>query len=277
MKKIIKIIALILIIIGFIEVVRVNLRNYIFDKENAVVEAISYPEAILKVLKEDYYIIYYKKGFFDDGSTLYYFDGKKKGAVILTGQNPYRLHSSNGNAAIFCGPADNKFLVKGKIEEKYKDIVDETVINVESWDIIAPIKRYYIDEYDHRYLYPITFIDAYDVERGDFTTDAIDNTLYYFEAEYYLNDEEDYLLVSPEIENGEIHWYLCEKESPDSRRTLTKQIELAGNLPEDQYDMFLEEEIAKDSYYSRYYILIKGEYEDEIFNVESWKFVPWIY
>ena len=115
------------------------------------------------------------------------------------------------------------------------------------------------------------------MERGDFTTDAIDNTLYYFEAEYYLNDEEDYLLVSPEKENGEIHWYLCEKESPDSRRTLTKQIELAGNLPEDQYDMFLEEEIAKDSYYSRYYILIKGEYEDEIFNVESWKFVPWIY
>lgn len=174
MKKIIKRTVLILIILGFIQAVRVNLRNYIFDKENAAVEAISYPEALLKVLKDDYFIIYYKKRFFNGEVTLYYFDGKKKGAVRLTGQDPYALHSSNGNAAIFCGAADNKFLVKGSIKGKYKDIEDKTVINVESWDIIAPIKRYYIDEYDHRYLYPITFIDAYDVERGDFTPDGTD-------------------------------------------------------------------------------------------------------
>ncbi len=70
--------------------------------------------------------------------------------------------------------------------------------------IIYPIKRVYIDEYDHRYLYPKNFIDEYDVKRGDFVPDTIGyKTLYFFQAEYYLNSEAGYMLVSLKRKNEE--------------------------------------------------------------------------
>lgn len=279
------IIIVILIVVNIIWVGKVILYNHIFHKENASVEAISYLKALVKVYTEDdYFIIYLKKGLFDDAAIKYYFDGKKRGAVILTGKDPFDMHSGNGNAAIFCGAADNQILVKGKIEEQYKDIIDETVIKVESWDIIYPIKRAYADEYSHRYFYPRNFIDDYDVKRGDFIPDTIgDKVLYYFEAEYYVDNETDYLLVSPKKENGEIQWYVCEDGIPNEYKKLTKKIQLSGDYPGKEYDRFLDEEVyeneaGEDGYWHyRNFLLIKGKYDNKIFKVESWKFVKRIY
>lgn len=257
------------------------LFNHIFQKENASVEAISYLKALTKVYTEDdYFLIYFKKGFFDDVAIEYYFDGKKRKPVILTGKNPLEMHSENGHAAIFCEEADNQFLVKGKIEEQYQDIVEETVIKVESWDIIYPIKRDYMDEYSNRYFYPSNFIDDYDVKRGDFIPDTIgDKVLYFFEAEYYLNNEAGYILVSPKKENVEIHWYICEDGIPDNLEVLTKQVRLSGSYPKEEYDKFLDEivyedEAGEDGYWHyRTFLLMKGKYENEVFKVESWDFV----
>lgn len=287
-RKTKRILTVILVILALVDVTWVGkniLFNHIFHRENVNIEAISYLKALAKVYTEDdYYIVYCKKGFFDDAATDYYFDGKKRGPVILTGKDPADMHSGNGNAAIFCGAADNQFLVKGKMEEQYKDIVAETVIKAESWDIIYPIKRAYIDEYDHRYLYPKNFIDDYDVERGDFIPDTIgDKALYYFEAEYYLNNEAGYILVSPKKENGEIYWYICEDGIPDNLEVLTKQVKLSGNYPGEDYDKFLDErvyedEAGEDGYqHYRNFLLLKGKYKSEIFNVESWEFVKAIY
>ena len=286
-KKIVLIIITVFIVANLIliQVGKNILFNHIFPRENVSVEAISYLKALAKVYTDDdYYIVYKKKGFFDDVATDYYFDGKKRGPVILTGKDPTDMYTFNGNAAIFCGAADNQFLVKGKIEEQYKDIVEETIIKAESWDIIYPIKRAYIDEYDHRYLYPKNFIDDYDVERGDFIPDTIgDKALYYFEAEYYLNNEAGYILVSPKKENGEIYWYICEDGIPNDLEVLAKQVKLSGNYPRDDYDKFLDErvyedEAGEDGYrHYRNFLLLKGKYENEIFNVESWEFVKAIY
>lgn len=284
-KKKVTIIIVILIAVNLIWVGKNILFNHIFHKENARVEAISYLKALAKVYtEEDYFIIYFKKGFFDDVATKYYFDGKKKGSVILTGKNPFEMHSGNGNAAIFCGAAGNRFLVKGKIEEQYKDIVEETVIKVESWDIIYPIKRAYIDEYDHRYLYPPNFIDDYDVERGDFIPDTIgDEALYYFEVEYCLDNKTDYLLVSPKKEDGEIQWYICEDGIPNEYQKLSEKIQLFGDYLGKEYDGFLDEEVyedeaGEDGYrHYRNLLLIKGNYDNKIFKVENWKFVKTIY
>lgn len=122
------------------------------------------------------------------------------------------------------------------------------------------------------------------MEREDFIPDTIgDKALYYFEAEYYLNHEAGYILVSPKKENGETHWYICEDGIPDNLEVLTKQVELAGNYPGEDYDKFLDEivyedEAGEDGYrHYRNFLLIKGKYESEIFNVESWRFVKAIY
>lgn len=280
-KQILVITLVILAVVSLTWVGKYILFNHIFQKENASVEAISYLSALEKVyMEDDYYIVYSKKGLFDDTATQYYFDGKKRGSVILTGKDPYEMHSWNGNVAIFCGAAKNKFLVKGKIEEQYQDIVEDTVIKVELWNIIYPIKRFYIDEYDHRYLYPTNFIDDYDVKRGDYIPDTIgDKALYFFEAEYYLNNEAEYILVSPKKENGEIHWYICEDGIPDDLEVLVKKIELSGNYPGKEYDKLLvekvyEDEAGEDGYrHYRTFLLMKGKYENEVFEVESWNFV----
>lgn len=275
----------VIVVINLFRLGGVILCNHIFHKENASIEAISYLKALTKVYTDDnYFIIYLKKGFFDDAASLYYFDGKKRETVILTGKDPFEMHSENGNAAIFCGEAGNQFLVKGEILEQYKDIVEETVIKVESWDIIYPIKRAYGDEYNHRYLYPANFIDDYDVERGDFIPDTIgDKALYFFEAEYYLNNESGYMLVSPKTENGETQWYICEDGIPNEHQKLTGKIKLSGNLPGKEYDKFLDEKVYKDESgedgyrHYRNFLLIKGKYENEIFKVESWEFVKAVY
>lgn len=280
-KKIWVIIFAIFAVTSFVWVGKNILFNHIFHKENASVEAISYLKALKKVYTEDdYFIVYFKKGLFDDAAIKYYFDGKKRGPVILTGRDPFEMHSENGHAAIFCEAADNQFLVKGKIEEQYKDFVEETVIKVESWDIIYPIKRDYMDEYSNRYFYPANFIDDYDVERGDFIPDTIgDKALYFFEADYYLNNKAGYILVSPKQENGEIHWYICDEGIPDNLEVLTKQVELSGNYPGKEYNKFLVEKVYEDEagddgyWHYRKFLLIKGKYENEVFKVESWDFV----
>ena len=280
-KRVLMIILVALAVVNLTWVGKNLLFNHIFHKDNATVKAISYLKALAKVYTEDdYYIIYLKKGFFDDAATEYYFDGKKRGPVILTGKDPFEMHSENGHAAIFCEEADNQFLVKGKIEEQYKDIVEETVIKVELWDIIYPIKRDYMDEYSKRYFYPANFIDEYDLERGDFIPDTIgDKALYFFEAEYYLNNEAEYMLVSPKKENGEIYWYICEDGIPDNLEALTKQVELSGNCPGDEYNNFLDETVYEDEagedgyWHYRTFLLMKGKYKNEVFEVESWDFV----
>lgn len=260
----------IILILVFIQVARTGLRNLIFDKaNNAVLEAIPYPEALIKVLKEDYFIIYEKQGLFDDLPIEYYFDGKSLGPVIMIGNDPYdTIH----------GLGDN-FLVKGKVEEKYKKVIDDTVIRVDTWDIIYPITRGYVDEFDHRYIYPISFVDNYDVERGDYPLDIEKNKpeqLSFFEVEYYLNYENGYLLVAPKKEDGEIHWYLCENGVPMGIESVpVHQIRLSENMQDTQSSQLWDDEAVEDEmlWYKNNLILIKGEYEGDTFQVESWDFV----
>lgn len=240
--------------------------------------AISYSKAYKLVQENDYFIIYEKRGIFDDASTTYYYDGENRGPVILVGMDPTNLHGGNGNAAIFCSAAKNKFLVKGEKLETYQDIVEKTVIYVEDWDIIAPVKRKYADEYTHRYIYPITCIDEYDVEKGDYIPDIISSqALYSWEVDYYLNNEKDYYLVTPKREGNIVYWYLCSDGISDIREELTQQVELEGNIPkEEQYGNILDEETVDDLHF-RNFILVKGKYENNTIQVEKWELADDIY
>ena len=234
--------------------------------------AVSYLEARRLVKEDDYYIVYQEKGFFDEGYTTYCYDGKNKKPVILTGENPFYMHADNGNASIFCGAAKNKFLIKGQEVKKYQNIIEEMVIHVEKWEIIAPVKRVYANEYDHRYLYPLNCIDEYDVERGDYIPDTVgDQTLYSWEVDYYLENEKDYFLIACQREKDKMHFYLCSDGMPDQDEKLTDKIELSGNYPDNEcYDkIFVDKDSDSRNHYN--YILVKGTLEQNTIQVEDWK------
>lgn len=251
--------------------------NIFFSSEDEVKTAITYFKAKKMIREEGYYIIYQKKAFFEESGDLYYFDGNNRGPVILIGRNPYNMHGHNGNAAIFCGNANNKFLVRGKKEEKFNDILKETVLYVEDWEIIAPIKRAYAEEYTHRNFYPINCIDGYDVEKGDYIPDTVGNqTLYSWEADYYLKNGVDYYLISPQRKNGILYWYLCCGEISDKIEILTQKVELKGDFVnmEKCADIFNQ---GKEEERYHNFILVKGKKEDNIIQVEKWLPVGEIY
>lgn len=96
----------------------------------------------------------------------YYIDGKEKKKIMLGGRNPAHELSN-----IFVDSDFNSFLVKGRIDEKLTQFNGCPTLIVESWYIIAPIKRDYGPrEYrrEQRFFYPRDYIDTYDLEQGDY-------------------------------------------------------------------------------------------------------------
>lgn len=67
---------------------------------------------------------------------------------------------------------ENTFLVKGRIDKERSEHNGCPTLNVESWYLIAPIKRRYGHrEYreEQRWFYPEDYLDLYDLEQGDYT------------------------------------------------------------------------------------------------------------
>lgn len=263
-NKLMKKIALIIVSL----IILLIIHHLFLTTSNVVKPAISLLKAGRLVKEDNYYIIYQDKGLFDEGYTTYCYDGKNKKPVVLIGKNPFNMHGDNGNHALFCSMARNKFLVKGQKVEKYQNIVDETVINVEEWEIISPVKRVYVDEYDHRYIYPINCIDEYDVKKGDYISDTVgEQSLYSWEVDYYLENEKNYYLIACQRESDELNCYLCSDGISDREKILTKKVELAGGYP--NTNTFVGKKSDSQDRYN--YILVKGTLDNNIIYVEEWK------
>ena len=135
---------------------------------NVVLPAISRAHAEGMVKENECYIVRLKdpERMREKGGW-YYMDGRKKISMRLGGRNP-ALELSD----IFQDPDRNTFLVKGRIDEEWTQRNGCLTFNVESWYLIAPIKRdygprYYRDE--QRWFYPEDYLDLYDLEQGDYT------------------------------------------------------------------------------------------------------------
>ncbi len=140
----------------------------------AVKKAISMEEALDKFDNKEYFII--KSGEEVPGSAFELGYGENENAwIILKGNNPQKYLSNN---ILLVPPLPNYFLVYGRQrkakspEETYSDYEDkevfEYVIDVKSWDIIAPIKRDYTYSKHVRWFYPKKYLDIYDVKHKDY-------------------------------------------------------------------------------------------------------------
>ncbi len=236
--------------------------------------AVSKKEARQYLEEEGYFIIYYKyikPVCCESKWILYYTDGEKKGPVVLIGNNPYTMYDLDNT--IFSSK-QNKILVKGTIEENYSQYARETVICVDEWEIIAPIKREYslgnrIEyKYDYRLFYPKDYIDEYDVKKGNFIPNTVgQQILQWFETDYLLETEENYYIIESNKVGNEIKWYLLNigKEKLDEER----EIIMTGDSPELHFsDVMLE-----GSGISGMYFLVKGNYQENnnTLEIEQWQ------
>lgn len=133
---------------------------------NVVLPAISRAHAEGMVKENKSYIVRVEE---PDGMGIggwYYMDGRKKISMRLCGRNPaFEL------SYIFLDPNKNTFLVKGRIDEERSQQIGCPALNVESWYLVAPIKRDY-GPWDYRdgqrWFYPEDYLDLYDLEQGDY-------------------------------------------------------------------------------------------------------------
>lgn len=102
--------------------------------------------------------------------------GYEKGIEVELNGNSPRNHLS----WVFFNAKPNYFLVRGKernIENQGKplmdnmDISDMYTIDVDEWEIIAPIRRDYQYQTHSRWNYPLWCIDSYDVNHHDYTVE----------------------------------------------------------------------------------------------------------
>lgn len=156
------IVTIILITIGTIFFIR-----KINKPRNVVLPAISEAMAQGMVKENEIYIVRVANP--DEFGTggWYYIDGEEKIKMMLAEGN-----LSHELSDIFLDPDRNSFLVKGKINEELTQYNGCLTLDVESWYLIAPIKRDYGPrEYrkEQRFFYPKDYLDVYDLEQGDYT------------------------------------------------------------------------------------------------------------
>lgn len=126
-------------------------------------DAISIVKAYLMKDNVEYFIVGVYKNYGNGG--YYYIDGKEKIPIDLTGSSP----ECELSWYISGGDAGNLFLIKGNRNEDMSDFIGKETIFVESWDIIAPIKRAYeIEDPNKRIFAPRQYLDQYDVDSGGY-------------------------------------------------------------------------------------------------------------
>ena len=172
-SKIMKLLDALLVIITL---TAVFILLYIFlliknlDKpRNVVLPAISRAYAEGMVKENECYIVYEADPEEFGTGGWYYMEGREKIYMRLGGRNPalelsYIFQDLEGER--------NSFLVKGRIDQEWSQYYGCPTLNVESWYLIAPIKRGYGHrEYreEQRWFYPEDYLDLYDLEQGDYT------------------------------------------------------------------------------------------------------------
>lgn len=108
----------------------------------------------------------------------YYMDGEERKELALSGRNPAHELSD-----VFLQPDRNSFLVKGRIDEEQTQESGCLTLDVKQWYPVAPIKRDY-ENGEHRekkrIFYPSDYLDAYDLEQGDYVPVVIERDIGYY-------------------------------------------------------------------------------------------------
>ena len=135
----------------------------------AVKKAISMEEALDKFDNKEYFIIKWA-AMEIPGAFFEFAYGDDRGAgVNLKGKSLLSDLSDN-----ICYAGENLFLVYGRRKricvdpDPTSDDQTEYIIDVKSWDIIAPIKRDYTYSKHVRWFYPKKYLDIYDVKHKDY-------------------------------------------------------------------------------------------------------------
>lgn len=135
----------------------------------------------------------------------YYVEGKEKTQITLLGQSP-----ANELSYIFMEPNRNSFLVRGYVHDELTAYHNRLVLFVEEWYLVEPIKRDYgADDYrqEQRLFYPGKYLDAYDVEQGDYCPVNTYDLTWDSSETYYLSQEGYQNFVPDGMEpNGSGFW-----------------------------------------------------------------------
>ena len=238
-------------------------------KDDCVKPAIPMGYALLKRDNTNYFII---KRYREWGEGWYYLDGldgMEKTPVRLLGKTPQSELSDDlsGNSV------GNRFLVKGRLLTEYSEFTDMDVIMVESWEIIAPIRRVYgIEAPDSRLVKPMLYLDRYDVEIGAYFKIITDmRALDMLDVEMiWKNSELPCYYITSNVLDGKVQWYLAGDEVWEHKRNNKHRIEL---IPISLEGVPLEAHFNEIIF--RYFnneFLVKGEFDSErgVLEVIEW-------
>lgn len=228
-----------------------------------VLPAISRSKA-KKMLKDDECIIIRRKEYEYNAtgytSQFYYEEKGEKKQIVLSGNDPY-----NELSYIFLEPEENSFLIKGYFEDKLTDFIGLDVFYVESWYLIKPVTRSYVQgtnstdapRPNRRFFSPKDGLDEYDVEQEDYIclSQFGDIFMKWFEVKYYA-EQEGYYLIVPHYEGTELKWYLSQNYFPELDIGEMQAVTLEGNNPQ----FVLHSTILNNTRDNEYnYFLVKGD------------------
>ena len=273
----------------------------IFQPQSVVLPAITKDIANGMLKENECYIVRVENTEYFDIDGWYYLDGAEKKPVILIGRRPVDELSY-----IFREANRNSFLVKGYMHDELTKYHNKSVFCVEEWYLIAPIKRDYgqadYREEEQRFFYPKNYLDAFDVEQGDY---APVNTydLTWDRSDIYYLKQEGYYKIRSRWNGSELEWFLVYDEMySDGKRTelewflvydemysdgngsgeiryfedghAEKRISIEGNSPE----YLLGATILNNGYddqYCRDYFMVKGNLENGEDGVERLEIYKW--
>lgn len=249
-------------------------------REPAVMQGISLGEAKKKAEEPNHFIIgrFSDKEYYEAGGSQYdyYLQGNEKIPVYLIGLGPSDQLSGR------LWRRESQFLVEGSLEPELSAYAGEAVLRISAWTYITPIWRRYSDEYSGgRILYPLSYIDQYDVEHGDvyFPGEKARRALTHLETSYALECLPNYHLVTAKQIDDQTVWYFAEELSEEMPIDITKQVLLSGNSPERYLTEIFFQDKKRDhtvgDRYQRNYFLVQGSFDMQTntLQVKEWDFV----
>ena len=255
----------------------------IFQPQSVVLPAITKDIANGMLKENECYIVRVENTEYFDIDGWYYLDGAEKKPVILIGRHPI-----NELSYIFREANRNSFLVKGYMNEELTQYHNKSVFCVEEWYLIAPIKRDYgqadYREEEQRFFYPKNYLDAFDVEQGDYYPTHTYDLIWDRSESYYLK-QEGYYKIRSRWNGSELEWFLVydkiysgENGGGEMRHFedghVEKKIYIEGNSPE----YLLGATILNKGYNDqkcRDYFIVKGKMENNEDGVEQLEIYKW--
>lgn len=262
--------AALLVVVAFVILI-IQIRGFTKNPYSSVLPAISKTTAKKMEKEQEGYIVQLFQSEYDYADNKwFYMENGKPVEIRLLGKTP-----DDELSDIFLKPGRNKFFVKGSMDKEITEYYsnEKPYFYVESWDIIAPVKRNYrIEREEQRLIAPIKYLDEYDIEQGDYIPLQTFDIILERPVDYYL-EQEGYYKIRSRIHNDQLEWFLVEEDETET------QIAITGNSPENFFSGTILNnkyyERGKDVYTWRDYFLAQGHLEgnetgQQTLNIDKW-------